>query len=136
MLQNFAAVETTDINFLFENEPIFDICCKKLLFNSPTFTELNRLLAMIVSSISSPTRYSTTLRSSVDDMLTNLIPYPRIHYPIIRCAPINHVSRTPYERITTTELTKELLMKDNQSSTVDINRGLFISVILNYQENR
>lgn len=132
-LENFAITETSDLNILYQNEGIYDICSKKLFINCPTFSDINRLLAMAFSCISCPLRYSSMLRSAMDDMITNLIPFPRIHYPIVRIAPINHISKVSYEMINTYDITKELFSKEMQSVKIDTNKGLFISIVLNYQ---
>ena len=68
-----------------------------LFFNRPTYTNLNRLIAQIISSITASLRFDGALNVDLNEFQTNLVPYPRIHYPLATYGPV--VSATKVKQI-------------------------------------
>ncbi len=62
-----------------------DICRRNLDIERPTYTNLNRLLAQVVSSITASLRFDGALNVDLTEFQTNLVPYPRIHFPLATC---------------------------------------------------
>ena len=62
-----------------------DICRRNLDIEKPTYTNLNRLLAQVVSSITASLRFDGALNVDLTEFQTNLVPYPRIHFPLATC---------------------------------------------------
>ena len=58
------------------------------MYSSPTYTNLNRLIAQIISSITASLRFDGALNVDLNEFQTNLVPYPRIHYPLATYAPV------------------------------------------------
>ena len=75
-------MEHCDVSFIVDNEAIYDICRKNLGNARPTYTSLNRVCAQIISSITASLRFDGALNVDLNEFQTNLVPYPRIHYPI------------------------------------------------------
>ena len=71
-----------------DNQAIYDICRTNLDINRPTYTNLNRLIAQIISSITASLRFDGALNVDLMEFQTNLVPYPRIHYPLATFAPV------------------------------------------------
>jgi len=57
-----------------DNEAIYGICKKKLNVQAPTFTNLNRLIAQVVSSITASLRFDGSLNVDLNEFQTNLVP--------------------------------------------------------------
>jgi tubulin alpha len=88
ILTTHTTLEHTDCAFLVDNEALYDICRRSLNVERPTYTNLNRLLAQIVSSITASLRFEGALNVDIAEFQTNLVPYPRIHFPLATYAPI------------------------------------------------
>merc|ERR1711924_513624 len=61
-------LEHTDVTIMYDNEALYDICRRNLDIERPTYTNLNRLLGQIISSLTAPcvstVRLTWTSRSS------------------------------------------------------------------------
>ena len=44
-------LEHTDVTIMYDNEALYDICRRNLDIERPTYTNLNRLIAQIISSL-------------------------------------------------------------------------------------
>ena len=56
------ALEHSDVSFMVDNEALYDICRRNLDIERPTYTNLNRLVAQIISSLRR--RSASTARST------------------------------------------------------------------------
>ena len=88
ILYTHTTLEHCDCAFLVDNQAIYDICRTNLDIASPTYTNLNRLIAQIISSITASLRFDGALNVDLNEFQTNLVPYPRIHYPLATHAPV------------------------------------------------
>ncbi len=57
-----------------DNEAIYDICKNRLNVAQPSFTNLNRLIAQVVSSITASLRFDGSLNVDLNEFQTNLVP--------------------------------------------------------------
>ncbi|KAL1438894.1 hypothetical protein MTO96_047630 [Rhipicephalus appendiculatus] len=81
ILTTHTTLEHSDCAFMVDNEAIYDICRRNLDIERPTYTNLNRLIGQIVSSITASLRFDGALNVDLTEFQTNLVPYPRIHFP-------------------------------------------------------
>ena len=73
-------LEHTDVTNQVDNEAMYDICRRNLDIERPTYTNLNRLIAQVISSLTASLRFDGALNVDVTEFQTNLVPYPRIHF--------------------------------------------------------
>ena len=73
------------LNFL---KAIYDICQTNLGITTPRYENLNRLIAQVVSSVTASLRFDGALNVDLHEFQTNLVPYPRIHFPLTTFAPV------------------------------------------------
>ncbi|XP_008943956.1 PREDICTED: tubulin alpha chain-like, partial [Merops nubicus] len=77
ILTTHTTLEHSDCSFMVDNEAIYDICNRNLDIERPTYTNLNRLIGQIVSSITASLRFDGALNVDLTEFQTNLVPYPR-----------------------------------------------------------
>merc|ERR1711966_379331 len=75
-------LERTDVAVMIDNEAIYDICRRSLDIERPTYTNLNRLVAQVISSLTASLRFDGALNVDITEFQTNLVPYPRIHFMV------------------------------------------------------
>ncbi|XP_005049623.1 PREDICTED: tubulin alpha-5 chain-like [Ficedula albicollis] len=76
ILTTHTTLEHSDCAFMVDNEAIYDICRRNLDIERPTYTNLNRLISQIVSSITASLRFDGALNVDLTEFQTNLVPYP------------------------------------------------------------
>ena len=58
-----------------DNEAIYDICKRNLQVDFPTYSNLNRIIAQVVSSITASLRFDGALNVDLNEFQTNLVSY-------------------------------------------------------------
>ncbi|KFO89604.1 Tubulin alpha-1A chain, partial [Buceros rhinoceros silvestris] len=77
ILTTHTTLEHSDYcSFMVDNEAIYDICNRNLDIERPTYTNLNRLIGQIVSSVTASLRFNGALNVDLIEFQTNLVPYP------------------------------------------------------------
>ena len=71
MLASHALLEHTDVSFCLDNEAIYDVCRRCLDIERPTYTNLNRIIAQIVSSLTASLRFDGALNVDITEFQTN-----------------------------------------------------------------
>merc|ERR1711977_57942 len=80
VLSTHSLLEHTDVAVMLDNEAIYDICRRALDIERPTYTNLNRLISQVISSLTASLRFDGALNVDITEFQTNLVPYPRIHF--------------------------------------------------------
>ena len=80
VLSTHSLLEHTDVAFMLDNEAIYDMCRRQLDIEKPSYTNLNRLIAQVISSLTASLRFDGALNVDMNEFQTNLVPYPRIHF--------------------------------------------------------
>ena len=78
VLSTHSLLEHTDVSFMVDNEALYDICRRNLDIERPTYTNLNRLIAQVISSLTASLRFDGALNVDVTEFQTNLVPYPYV----------------------------------------------------------
>ncbi|XP_014294469.1 tubulin alpha chain [Halyomorpha halys] len=133
VLNTHATLEHTDCVFLADNEAMYNICQTRLDIDSPTYCNLNRLLAQTVSSITASLRFKGTLNADFTDFQTNLVPYPRIHFPLMSYAPIVSSKRVNHETLCITDLTNQCFDSQNRLVRCENESGRYMACCLLYR---
>jgi tubulin alpha len=105
VLSTHALLEYTDVDFVFDNEAIYDICKRNLGLERPSYGNLNRLIAQVVSSLTCSLRFAGDLNVDLNEFQVNLVPYPRIHFMMQAYAPVISADKASHEQHTTAQVT-------------------------------
>lgn len=90
---------------MLDNEALYDICKKRLDIERPTYTSLNRMIAQVSSSMTASLRFDGSLNVDLTEFQTNLVPYPRIHFPLVAYSPIISPEKAFHEQLNVAEMT-------------------------------
>ena len=133
ILYTHTTLEHCDCAFLVDNEAIYNIACRNLGIHRPTYTNLNRLIAQIISSITASLRFDGALNVDLNEFQTNLVPYPRIHYPIATYAPVVSASKAYHEKMSVDEITQACFDQANQMVKCENNGSKYMACCLLYR---
>ena len=114
VLTTHNTLDHSDCAFMVDNEAIYEICRRNLGVERPTYSNLNRLIGQIVSSITASLRFEGALNVDLTEFQTNLVPYPRIHFPLVTYAPVLSAEKAYHEQMTVGEITKSCFEPSNQ----------------------
>lgn len=67
-----------DVIFPMENKSIFDLCKNQLNIKTPTYSNVNKLIAMYWSNITCSMRFDGCLLSNLNEFVTTLISFPSL----------------------------------------------------------
>merc|ERR1712156_345469 len=94
VLSSHQLLENSDETFVVDNEALYNIAHNVLKLPSPTYTELNSLIAMAMCGITSSLRFPGKLNGDLRKLGVNLVPFPRLHFFLISHAPLGNNSQS------------------------------------------
>ncbi|BHF82163.1 hypothetical protein SprV_0802530000 [Sparganum proliferum] len=115
VLTTHTTLEHSDCSFMVDNEAIYDIC------------------RQVVSSITASLRFDGALNVDLAEFQTNLVPYPRIHFPLTAYAPVISAAKAYHEQLTVSESTNACFEPSNQMVKCDPRHGKYMACCLLYR---
>merc|ERR1712176_802507 len=126
-------LEHTDVTIMMDNEALYGICRRNLDIERPTYTNLNRLLGQIISSLTASLRFDGALNVDVTEFQTNLVPYPRIHFMLSSYAPIISAEKAYHEQLSVAEITNSSFEPASMMAKCDPRHGKYMACCLMYR---
>lgn len=69
----------------------------------------------------------------MNEFQTNLVPYPRIHFPLASYAPFIPLNKGVHEQVTVNDLTSELFKNENQMVKCNCSKGKYMACCVLYR---
>lgn len=129
ILTTHTTLDHSDCSFLVDNEAIYDIC-RNLGIEQPKYNDLNQIIAQVVSSITASLRFPGDLNVDLNEFQTNLVPYPRIHFPLVAYSPMLSKEKASHEQLSVQEITSACFDVKNQMVKCNPLNGKYMACCL------
>ncbi|KAG8703399.1 alpha-tubulin [Ceratobasidium sp. 394] len=135
VLTTHTTLEHSDCLSMVDNEAIYDICKENLGVSSPGFTNLNCLITQVVSSVTVSPRFDGSLNVDLNEFQTGLVPFPRIHFPLVTYAPIISAAKATHEQNSASKSTYSCFEPGNRVVKRDLRDGKFTACCLLFRSD-
>ena len=121
-------VENTDQTFCIDNEALYNICLGTLKLVTPTYGDLNHLVSMTMSGVTTCLRFPGQLNADLRKLCTNMVPFPRLHFFMPGFAPLAPRDTHRYRSLTVSDLTRQMFSSKNMMAACDPRHGRYLTV--------
>merc|ERR1719367_463733 len=136
LLSTHWLLDHTDVSLVLDNEALYEICQKKLDIKKPSYSNLNRIIAKVVSSMTAALRFDGELNVDMNEFQTNLVPFPRLHFMTTSLAPVTSNAKTDREAHDCRRITDDCLQASNflvKYPDFDVVEDKYMAISLNYR---
>eukprot|EP00095_Tigriopus_kingsejongensis_P000375 maker-scaffold319_size207808-snap-gene-1.18 protein:Tk00375 transcript:maker-scaffold319_size207808-snap-gene-1.18-mRNA-1 annotation:"tubulin beta chain" len=121
-------VENTDETFCIDNEALYDICFRTLKLTTPTYGDLNHLVSLTMSGVTTCLRFPGQLNADLRKLAVNMVPFPRLHFFMPGFAPLTSRGSQQYRALSVPELTQQMFDAKNMMAACDPRHGRYLTV--------
>ncbi|XP_028053956.1 tubulin alpha-2 chain-like [Camellia sinensis] len=133
VLSTHSLLQHTYVAVILDNEAIYDICQRSLDIERPTYTNLNRLISQIISSLTTSLRFDGAIKVDVIEFQTNLVRYPRIHFMLSSYALVISTTKAYHEQLSIPEITNSVFEATSIMAKCDLRHGKYMAFCLMYR---
>jgi len=128
-------LEISEVAFMVDNQAMYDVAIRNLNVERPKFTNINRLIAQTISSITASLRFKGDLNCDLTSFQTNLVPFQRIHFPVCSYAPFVAAEKAYHDTMTTYEISSSVFEPANMlvSCSAASNKYKYMAVCMMYR---
>ncbi|XP_062551150.1 tubulin beta chain-like [Armigeres subalbatus] len=120
-------IECSDETFCLDNEALFNINMTTLRVEKPTIDDLNHLISMAMSGITCSFRYPGQLNSDLRKLLTNMVPYKKLHFFVPGVAPLTSKESQCYRGLSVPELVYQIFDERNLMAACSPSKGKYLT---------
>ncbi|KAM0673592.1 Tubulin beta chain (Beta tubulin) [Gurleya vavrai] len=121
-------VENSDGTFCIDNEALYDICNRTLKLSNPSYGDLNHLVSLVMSGVTTCLRFPGQLNADLRKLAVNMVPFPRLHFFIVGFAPLIAEGTSQYKTYSVSELTQQMFDSKNMMAASDLKHGRYLTV--------
>jgi tubulin alpha len=136
LLSTHWLLDHTDVSLVLDNEALYEICQKKLDIKKPSYSNLNKIIAKVVSSMTAALRFDGELNVDMNEFQTNLVPFPRLHFMTTSLAPVISQAKGDHEAHDCRRITDDCLQPNSflvKYSDFDVVEDKYMAISLNYR---
>merc|ERR1712187_1013263 len=136
MLSTHWLLDHTEVSVMLDNEAIYGICQKQLDIDRPSYKQLNRIIAKVVSSMTASLRFDGELNVDLGEFQTILVPFPRLHFMTTALAPVINKAKASHEAQTIREITDHVFQPQNmlvKYADFDPVEDKYMAISVNYR---
>nr|Q24829.1 RecName: Full=Tubulin beta chain; AltName: Full=Beta-tubulin [Encephalitozoon hellem]AAB12034.1 beta-tubulin [Encephalitozoon hellem] len=121
-------VENADETFCIDNEALYDICFRTLKMSNPGYGDLNHLVSLVMSGVTTCLRFPGQLNADLRKLAVNMIPFPRLHFFVVGSAPLIAIGTQKFKTYSVSELTQQMFDSKNMMTACDPRKGRYLTV--------
>ncbi|KAL4707179.1 hypothetical protein ACJJTC_018914 [Scirpophaga incertulas] len=121
-------IEYTNQSYSIDNEALYDICFRTLKLKTPTYGDLNHLVSLAMSGVTTCLRFPGQLNADLRKLAVNMVPFPRLHFFVPGFAPLTSRGEQKYRALTVPELTHQMFDAKNMMAACDPRKGRYLTV--------
>jgi tubulin beta len=121
-------VENTDQTFCIDNEALYDICYRSLKLKEPSYKDLNHLVSLTMSGVTTCLRFPGQLNADLRKLAVNMVPFPRLHFFCSSFAPLSAAGAEKFKNLNVKELSNQMFDTKNMMTACDPAHGRYLTV--------
>lgn len=121
-------IENTDQTQCIDNEALYDICFNTLKKPTPTYADLNHLISLTMSGVTTCFRFPGQLNADLRKLSVNMVPFPRLHFFVPGFAPLTSPGSVSYRKLTVKDLTEQMFSPRNIMAACNPAAGRYLTV--------
>jgi len=133
VLSSHQLLENADETFIIDNEALYHIFTNVLKQSSPTYSELNKLVAKVGCGITCSLRFPGKLNGDLRKLGVNLVPFPRLHFFLVSHAPLTAAANSSHVNYNAKTLTAEIREGKTFFAKVEQDEGKYLACALTYR---
>lgn len=119
--------ENSDVSICLDNEALYDVCQRTLKISCPNFGDLNHLVSLVMSGITTCFRFPGQLNADLRKLAVNLVPFPRLHFFSVGYAPLTAHASESYRAVSVSELVSQIFSPENMMVAADPRHGRYLA---------
>merc|ERR1712093_877755 len=112
LLSTHWLLDHTEVSIVLDNEAVYGICNSALDLKTPTYDNLNRIIAKTISAMTASLRFDGELNVDLNEYQTNLVPFPRLHFMTNSLAPVIAKDKAGNETFSVQDVTDQAVNPD------------------------
>eukprot|EP01084_Bolivina_argentea_P259895 438728_1 len=88
LLMHSYLIDHIDVTSVLDQQKLYDICQTNLDIKQPSYNDINCIIGKIVSGWTCSLRFEGELNVDLNELQTNLVPFPKLHFMISSLYPI------------------------------------------------
>ncbi|KAJ2376966.1 hypothetical protein IW150_001661 [Coemansia sp. RSA 2607] len=120
-------LENSDMTFCLDNEALSNICMDVLKIKSPVHTDLNKLVAKVMSGVTTSLRFPGQLNADLRKLAVNMVPFPRLHFLMSGLAPLTSAAAANYRQVSVPDMCQQLYGAQNMLVNCDPRHGRYMT---------